>query len=99
MVAKSKKRAVTGSEPVHALQTEYDVLVPMRDGVRLAIDITRPKEHGKFPALVAAREFQRIGDYGRMDRDCRVIPKLALSGSMASNCNSSGPAALAGISA
>ena len=32
---------------------ERDILVPMRDGVRLCIDIYRPDDPGKFPALLA----------------------------------------------
>ena len=32
---------------------EKDVYVPMRDGVRLAVDIYRPDAPGKFPALLA----------------------------------------------
>jgi len=32
---------------------ERDVMVPMRDGVRIAVDIYRPDAPGKFPALLA----------------------------------------------
>jgi predicted acyl esterase len=32
---------------------ERDVMVPMRDGVRLCVDIYRPDAEGKFPALLA----------------------------------------------
>jgi len=32
---------------------EKDVIVPMRDGVKLAIDVYRPKSDEKFPALLA----------------------------------------------
>ena len=35
------------------MNQETDVLVPMRDGVRLCIDIRRPDVPGKFPALLA----------------------------------------------
>jgi len=31
----------------------YDVAVPMRDGVKIYIDIYRPKKEGKYPAIVA----------------------------------------------
>lgn len=71
-MAKSKKRTVTGSQPIYTLQTEYDVLVPMRDGVRLGIDITRPKEKGKFPALLA------ISPYGKnLQRLALTLPPQA----------------------
>jgi predicted acyl esterase len=33
--------------------SERDVMVPMRDGVRLCVDIYRPDSPGKFPALLA----------------------------------------------
>lgn len=32
---------------------ERDVMVPMRDGVRIAVGIYRPDAPGKFPALLA----------------------------------------------
>lgn len=48
------------SQPVYkTIKTEKDVFVPMRDGVKLAIDIFRPDVEGKFPALLA------YGQYGK----------------------------------
>jgi predicted acyl esterase len=35
------------------MKVEKNVMVPMRDGVRVAVDIYRPDAPGKFPALVA----------------------------------------------
>lgn len=35
------------------LHWDRDVMVPMRDGVKLCIDIYRPEAEGKFPALLA----------------------------------------------
>ena len=44
----------TGSEPAYRVRTEKDIMVPMRDGVRLAADVYRPDVEGeKFPALLA----------------------------------------------
>jgi len=37
----------------HKLLWDRDVMVPMRDGVRLCVDIYRPAAPGKFPALLA----------------------------------------------
>jgi predicted acyl esterase len=37
------------SDPV----TDQDILVPMRDGVRLAVDVYRPEGDGSWPALLA----------------------------------------------
>jgi len=35
------------------MKQDRDVMVPMRDGVRLCVDIYRPDAKGKFPALLA----------------------------------------------
>jgi uncharacterized protein len=35
------------------LVAERDVAVPMRDGVNLSVDIYRPDDPGRFPALLA----------------------------------------------
>jgi uncharacterized protein len=32
---------------------EYDVGVPMRDGKKIYIDLFRPEQDGKYPALIA----------------------------------------------
>ena len=37
----------------HAMVSEKDVAVPMRDGVKLSVDIYRPDSPEKFPALLA----------------------------------------------
>ena len=37
----------------HGMIIEHDVAVPMRDGVKIYIDVTRPEGKGKVPALVA----------------------------------------------
>jgi hypothetical protein len=42
------------SRPTHGpLVWDRDVMVPMRDGIRLCVDVYRPPEQGKFPALLA----------------------------------------------
>ncbi len=43
-----------GSKPSYQVRIEKDVMVPMRDGIRLAADVYRPDvKRGKFPALLA----------------------------------------------
>ncbi len=42
-----------GSQPVYKIKEKKNVYAPMRDGVRLAVDIFRPEAKGKFPALLA----------------------------------------------
>jgi predicted acyl esterase len=42
------------SLPVYGMKTEgTDVMVPMRDGTRVAVNIYRPDAQGKFPALLS----------------------------------------------
>ena len=38
---------------------DKNVYVPMRDGVKISVDVYRPSKPGKYPALVA------IGSYGK----------------------------------
>ena len=41
-------------EPTYSAMTrDLDVMVPMRDGVKICADIYRPDATGKFPALLA----------------------------------------------
>jgi putative CocE/NonD family hydrolase len=45
------------SQPKYEVVLEEDVMVPMRDGVRLCVDIYRPKGQGKYPALVPVSQY------------------------------------------
>lgn len=38
--------------PTYKMKIEKNIYVPMRDGIRLAVDIYRPDAPGKFPALL-----------------------------------------------
>ncbi len=40
------------AQPAYAVTVERDVMIPMSDGVRLAADIYRPREPGKYPVIV-----------------------------------------------
>ncbi len=41
-------------EPAYAsIARDMDVMVPMRDGIKICVDIYRPEASGKFPALLA----------------------------------------------
>ena len=41
-------------EPTYAsIARDMDVMVPMRDGVKICVDVYRPQASGKFPALLA----------------------------------------------
>ena len=42
-----------GSKPVYKIKKEKDIMVPMRDGIRLCTDVYRPDVEGeKFPAIL-----------------------------------------------
>ena len=56
-MAKSWRELI--SQPKYGIKTEKDIMVPVRDGVRLAVDVYRPDAPGKFPALLA------MGGYGK----------------------------------
>jgi predicted acyl esterase len=51
------------------MKEERDVLVPMRDGVRLAADIFRPDAKGKFPALLG------MSPYGKGIQSLPLAPQ------------------------
>jgi len=65
MTSNAKK----GSEAIYKIKAEKNVYVPMRDGVRLAVDIFRPDSDGKFPALVA------ICPYGKEIQSMELPPQ------------------------
>ena len=49
-MAKSKNQPAV---PNYKMKIEKNVMVPVRDGVRLAVDIYRPDAPGKFPPCLA----------------------------------------------
>jgi len=53
------------SQPTHTMAQDDDVVVPMRDGVALLVDVHRPAEPGQYPVLIAAspypRQIQNLG--------------------------------------
>ena len=74
------------SAPVHAVLTEHNVGVPMRDGTVLSADVYRPDEPGTFPALLlrtpysnnSPDEIERaIRESGMVTTEIRLIPSAA----------------------
>ena len=57
------------SQPKYGIKIERDIYVPMRDGVRLAINIYRPDARGKFPALLA------MSGYGKDEMELLMAPQ------------------------
>jgi len=47
------------SQPRHTLAIEKDVRIKMRDGAILYADVFRPKENGRFPAVVNISAYQK----------------------------------------
>jgi hypothetical protein len=47
------------SKPKHTVTVESKVMVPMRDGVRLACDLYRPENEGKCPVVLARTPYRR----------------------------------------
>jgi predicted acyl esterase len=57
------------SQPQYSIKAEKDVFVPVRDKVKLAVNIYRPDAKGKFPALLA------MGGYGKELQDELIPPQ------------------------
>jgi uncharacterized protein len=55
------------SQKTYRVNPKETIMVPMRDGVRLAVDVFRPEGEGKFPALLA------MSGYGK---DLQSIPQI-----------------------
>ena len=50
---------------------DMDVMVPMRDGVKICVDVYRPDAPGKFPALLAFAIYNKDFQGPDMARRCR----------------------------
>jgi predicted acyl esterase len=57
------------SPPNYRIKEELDVMVPMRDGIRLSMNIFRPDARGKFPALLA------MSPYGKEEQEIPLPPQ------------------------
>lgn len=54
-----KTRDTKISQPRHTMTIEKDVKIQMRDGAILYADVFRPKEAGKFPAIINISAYQK----------------------------------------
>ena len=60
-VRKARAQAPSGLIDVSALYTKQDVMIPMRDGVKLHTEIYAPKNSAeKLPFLIRARRMERM---------------------------------------
>jgi predicted acyl esterase len=60
------------SQPKYGIKEERDIYVPMRDGVRLAINVFKPDAKGKFPALVS------LSPYVKDSQDAYLLPPQSI---------------------
>ena len=54
---------------------EHNVMVPMRDGTRLAADVFRPDAPGRFPVLVTRGPYGKDGYVANPDHSVWFFPK------------------------
>lgn len=47
------------SAPIHEIILESNVMIPMRDGIKLATDIYRPKAEGKYPVILIRTPYEK----------------------------------------
>jgi putative CocE/NonD family hydrolase len=47
-------------EPLFKVRHEFNVMVPMRDGIKLAADVSRPDAEGKFPVILARTPYGKF---------------------------------------
>jgi hypothetical protein len=67
--------ACAAAQP-YRVAIEHGVMVPMRDGVKLAADIYRPEAPGRFPVLLQRTPYNRAGeqsDAAHMAREGYVV--------------------------
>ena len=66
------------SQPVYSTKVEgTDILVPMRDGARLAVDVYRPDSEGRFPALLAFAVHNKFLQSPQVAQACNNQPAWA----------------------
>ncbi|MDO8944910.1 MAG: CocE/NonD family hydrolase, partial [Desulfobacterales bacterium] len=66
------------SQPMYSMTVEgTDIMVPMRDGVRLAVDVYRPDAAGRFPALLAFGFHNKVLQNPAFSDVCRNQPAWA----------------------
>ena len=53
----------TLSPPQYDIKFEFDVKIPMRDGIKLNANISRPKANGRFPIVVNFTPYGTISDW------------------------------------
>jgi len=66
------------SQPIYGIKVEgRDMMVPVRDGTKLAVDIYRPDAEGRFPALLAFSGHNKILQSPEVIEVCNNQPAWA----------------------
>ena len=66
------------SQPIYSVKVEgVDVMVPMRDGTRIAIDVYRPDAEERFPALLAFAYHNKFLQSPEISEACNNQPAWA----------------------
>lgn len=66
------------SQPIYNTKVEgIDIMVPMRDGTRLAVDVYRPDTEGRFPALLAIAPHNKFLQRPEVIEACNNQPAWA----------------------
>lgn len=79
-------REVKCSEPIYEVIREENVMVEARDGVKIAVDVYRPKAEGKFPGLLA------MSPYGKISQVYPETPPMPFGKSIfEASCESGNP--------
>ncbi len=52
---------VAQADPANAISVDNNVLVPMRDGIRLAADVYRPSAPGTYPVILTRTPYDKTG--------------------------------------
>ncbi|MBQ7447379.1 MAG: CocE/NonD family hydrolase [Eubacterium sp.] len=74
------------SEPIYEVIREENVMVEVRDGIHIAVDVYRPKAEGKFPALLA------MSPYGKISQVYPITPPMPFGSSIfEASCESGDP--------
>jgi len=66
------------SKPIYGTKVEgLDMMIPMRDGTRLAVDIWVPDAKGRFPALLGIAPHNKFLQRPEVSDACRNQPAWA----------------------
>lgn len=59
-VAQVKPGTEDSTKDLYKVRREFNVMIPMRDGIKLAADIVRPDTAGRFPVIVTRTPYGKV---------------------------------------